>query len=244
MLSRMTNDPGTEMREFWDERASEDALYFVDNRREYGNVDEEAFWAGGVADLNALLDLVGASLEPTDEVVEIGCGVGRLTRVIASRCVGVTAFDVSGRMVELARERNPSLENVEWVVGDGRTLNPVGDASVDACISHVVFQHIPDPTITLGYVREIGRVLRPGGWSAFQVSNAPAVHVRPLVERAQAAVRAALGRGPKGQADPAWIGSAIELESLRTAAADGGMAIERVYGEGTQHCLVLTRAQG
>ena len=51
--------------------------------------------------------------------------------------------------------------------------------SVDGCFSHVVFQHIPDPPITLNYVREMGRVLRPGGWALFQVSNDPTIHQPP-----------------------------------------------------------------
>ena len=33
--------------EFWDERAREDAFYFVDSRLDYGDPDVERFWAGG-----------------------------------------------------------------------------------------------------------------------------------------------------------------------------------------------------
>lgn len=66
-------------------------------------------------------------------------------------------------MLELAREHNPALDAVEWIHGDGTSLEPLADASADACFSQVVFQHIPDPEITLGYVAEMGRVLRPGG---------------------------------------------------------------------------------
>jgi SAM-dependent methyltransferase len=229
-------------RRFWDRRAEEDAFFAVDSRLEFGSPDLERFWAGGREDLDLLLSTVGAELRPGDEVVEIGCGVGRLTRVLAERVASVRALDVSERMLELAREHNPGLANVEWMLGDGTSLAGVDSSSADAVVSHVVFQHIPDPAVTLGYVREIGRVLRPGGWAAFQVSNDPSVH-RPRGAAARARVAAArlLRRGGPWHENAHWRGSHVELSELRSAAAGGSMRIERVDGEGTQYCIVLAR---
>ena len=229
------SDPAA--RRFWDKRAEEDAFLAVDSRREHGDHGLERFWAEGVKDFDLLLDAVGVALEPTDEVVEIGCGVGRLTRVIADRAASVRALDVSHRMLELAREHNAELGNVTWLLGDGTSLAGVEDKSADAVISHVVFQHIPDPRITLGYVREIGRVLRPGGWAAFQISNYPDVH-RPGGLRQR--LGRALGRG-SWQGDPHWRGSYLEIADLCSAAGEASMDLERVAGEGTQYCIALTR---
>jgi SAM-dependent methyltransferase len=232
----------TEMGTYWDQRADEDAFFFVDNRLDYGNPDLSRFWAEGLRDLDLLLDAVGAQVEPSDEVLEIGCGVGRLTRGLAARAASVRALDVSARMLDLAREHNPELENVEWILGDGTGLGQMESSSVDACVSHVVFQHIPDPAITLGYVVEIGRVLRPGGWAAFQISNDPRVHRhRRLGERLKLELRARAGRAPRGQEDSRWRGSMVELDDLRAAADEGSMRVERVIGEGEQLCCVLTR---
>lgn len=236
----MTRAAGrSRMGAFWDRRARENAFYFVDSRVDYRSPDLPQFWDGGEADLEALLAATGVSLAPSQTVVEIGCGVGRLTRVLAARCARVLAVDVSERMIEIARECNAGLDNVSWLVGDGTSLAEVEGERADACVSHVVFQHLPDPAITLGYVREMGRVLRPGGWAAFQVSNDPGLH-RP---RAGAAHRVAalLGRAPGGQRAPEWLGSAVEVEELRSAAEDGGMELERIVGEGTQFCLVRAR---
>ncbi|HWH44347.1 MAG TPA: class I SAM-dependent methyltransferase [Thermoleophilaceae bacterium] len=227
------------MRRFWDERAGEDAFFFVDDRQAYRGTDEAAFWASGEEGLDALLSILGVELDPAHDVVEVGCGVGRMTRAIAARARSVRALDVSERMLALAREHNPALESVEWVHGDGRSLAGIEDASADAVVSHVVFQHIPDPQVTLGYVREIGRVLRPGGFAAFQVSNDPDVH-RPRIGLRDR-LAALLGRAPRGQSRPEWLGSAVDLGELRTAAAAGGTDVERVEGEGTQFCLVLLR---
>src|SRR5205807_3677808 len=142
----------------------------------------------------------------------IGCGVGRLTRVLARRAQSVRALDVSSAMLSDARRHNPGLTNVEWLLGDGTTLSQIETGSVEACVSHVVFQHIPDPAITLGYVREMGRVLRPEGWAAFQVSNDPAVHKRPTIMiRLREKADALAGRAPRGQHDRRWLGSMVEL---------------------------------
>lgn len=236
----MTRDAaGRAMAAFWDRRARENALYFVDTRVDYRSPDLEQFWAGGETDVHELLTAAGAALERSDAIVEVGCGVGRLTRALSARCARVLAVDVSEEMLERARVLNPDIDNVSWLAGDGTTLAGIEDASADACLSHVVFQHVPDPEITLGYVREMGRVLRPGGWAAFQVSNDPGLH-RPLIGRRHR-LEARLGRAPRGQEAAEWLGSAVALEDLRGAAQDGGMELERVVGEGTQFCLVRAR---
>lgn len=230
------------MGRFWDSRAAEDPFYFIDNRLQYRNPDLDRFWQEGERDLGQFLASVAESLSTEDDVLEIGCGVGRLTRAIAPQVRSVCALDVSERMLELARHHNSHLENVTWIQGDGHTLAGVGSQTAEACVSHVVFQHIPDPEVTLSYVREIGRVLRPGGWAAFQISNDSSVHEsRPALRRARRAVLAARGRVPRGQDDPRWRGSMVELDALRAAASDGSMRVDRVVGEGTQWCLILTR---
>ena len=230
------------MRRFWERRAREDPFFFVDNRQAYRRPDLARFWEQGEEDLDEFLDRLGLRVEPTDSVVDLGCGVGRLTRTLAARAAEVQAIDISPRMVELARRHNAELTNVSWTVGDGRSLAGIGDASVDAVVCHVVLQHIPDPAVILGYVREMGRVLRPGSWAAFQVSNDPGVHRRPSAARRMAsAARVAVRRGPRGQGHPAWRGSAVSLAELHDAAGVAGLAVERVVGAGTQFCLVRAR---
>jgi SAM-dependent methyltransferase len=225
-----------EMGAFWDARAREDAFYFVDNTGTYRDADVARFWAAGERDLDAVLAAAGAVVQPDDVVLDIGCGVGRLTRVLAGRAAHVHAIDVSAQMLDQAREHNAHLTNVTWHHGDGTTLHPVEDDSIDAVVSHLVFQHIPDPEITLGYVREMGRVLRPGGWAVVQVSNDPELHRATIGLRDR--LKAALGRAPKGQDEPQWLGSAVDLQDITAAALEGGLDIGQVVGEGTQFCYV------
>lgn len=230
------------MESYWDARARENAMYFVDNNVDYGSPNEERFWKDGEWPVDRMFELLEVELGPEDDVVEIGCGIGRLTRVLAARAASVVALDISAEMIEQARRLNRHLENVTWLRGDGASLTGVDDESADACFSYVVFQHIPDPAITLGYVREMGRVLRPGGWSAFHVSNAPAIH-RPArgLTRAREWLRHLVGKASRPQDDPAWVGSAVDLDDLRRAADEAGLRVERLAGESTQFCFVLLR---
>jgi SAM-dependent methyltransferase len=228
-----------EMRRFWNARAREDAFYFVDSRRPYRSAERERFWAEAERLVDHFLSGLGVEVAETDTVLEIGCGVGRFTRVLAERAREVVALDVSDQMLARARELCAQAERVRWVLGDGLTLAPVGDASVDACVSIVVFQHFPDPQIAFGYVRELGRVLRLRGWAALQVSNDPAIHLPRRGLRST--VRAFARRGPRGVRHPAWRGSHIDLQELREVAAQAGLELEKVWGEGSQYCQVLLR---
>ena len=227
------------MGAFWDERARENAAYFVENRLDYSDTDLDRFWATGPEVVDAVLAQLQMQIEPDDDIVELGCGLGRLTRVLAERGSSVRALDVSGEMLRRARELNPELD-VEWLQCDGRSLTGVADGSADVFFCHVVFQHVPEPQITYDYVTDIGRVLRPGGWAGFQVSNNPAIHQPRTSLRHRLA--AALGRAPKGSDHPAWLGSAVDLGTLRQTAERAGLEVERVSGEGTQFCFVLLRA--
>jgi protein-L-isoaspartate O-methyltransferase len=122
------------MREFWNRRAREEPYFFVDDRRAYGDPELESFWSEGERDLGLLLELLEVRIEPSDVVLDIGCGVGRLTRVISARAARVYALDISAEMIERARRHHAGLGNVEWIVGDGKTLRPLPEASVDGCV--------------------------------------------------------------------------------------------------------------
>ena len=238
----MTTRP--DMATFWDERARENAAYFVDNSLDYRHTDLEHFWADGPRTVDDVLATVDApAIRPEDDVVEIGCGIGRLTRPLSERARTVRALDISGEMLARASAANAHLANVEWVHGDGTSLAGIADASADVVFSHVVFQHVPSPDITLGYVREMGRVLRPGGWAAFQISNDASIH-RSGDRGLRAWLAARLRLAPGGQDHPAWLGSAVELPDLEAAAHDGGLEVERISGAGTQFCFVLLRNLG
>ncbi len=230
------------MRSFWDARAREDAFHFVDNREPYKDADLQRFWHEGERDLDTLLSTLGVIVRQDDVVLDIGCGVGRLTRVLSRRAAHVVALDISPEMLRRAQELNDGLNNVTWLLGDGESLTGVEDASLDGAVSHVVFQHIPDAKITLGYVEELGRVLKPGGWAAFGVSTDPRVHEPPPAERGGTSrrdlLRGLAGRRPRGQSAPEWLGSPVPLDALGAVATTAGLVLEQIEGAGTQFTFV------
>jgi len=230
---------GTESERFWDERARENALYFVDNEIGYEDPDTDAFWRRGQEVVERMLASVSLAIRESDAIVDIGCGVGRLTRVLAAHARQVYGLDVSREMLLLARTHNSDLLNVEWLHGDGRGLGVLADASVDGCFSHVVFQHIPESEVTLDYVRDMGRVLRDGGWALFQVSTDPELH-RPRVGL-RVRVKRLLDARLRVREDRAWWGSAVEVEALRSAVEQGGLELEQLHGAGSQYTTVLAR---
>jgi SAM-dependent methyltransferase len=228
----------TDAERFWDERAKENALYFVDTSLNYASPDTADFWGHGEEVLDRMLQSTDVSIAPENELLDIGCGVGRMTRALAHRAAHIYGLDISREMLERAEALNDELHNVTWLHGDGRGLAALDDDSVDGCFSHVVFQHVPDPEITLAYVRDMGRVLRPSGWALFQLSTDPTVHEPP--KQAGRGLRARL-RVRRQPSQAAWWGSSVEVPALRAAADQGSLVIERVIDEGTQYTTVLAR---
>jgi ubiquinone/menaquinone biosynthesis C-methylase UbiE len=97
-------------------------------------------------------------------VLEVGCGTGAVTRVLAemrgvSEVVGV---DPSPIFVEKARELGKEHPQLSFRTGDGHAL-PFADASFDFVVFHTTLCHVPDPEKAL---HEARRVLRAGGWLA------------------------------------------------------------------------------
>jgi len=88
-------------------------------------------------------------------VLEVGCGWGELAaRIQLELGCELVALDLSPRMVELARERG-----VDARLGDVQEL-AFADGELDAVVAAWMLYHVPDLDRAL---REIARVLRPGG---------------------------------------------------------------------------------
>jgi SAM-dependent methyltransferase len=99
---------------------------------------------------------------PGDLTVDVGCGEGRVSRDLKALGHRVIAVDASPTMVDAAREADPGGD---YRLADAAAL-PLGDASADLVVAFMSLQDVDDMP---GSVREIGRVLAPGGRACIAV---------------------------------------------------------------------------
>ncbi len=112
----------------------------------------------------------GMKIGPEDTVLEIGCGVGRFGKELASHAGKWIGVDVSANMVNITRKRLAEFDNVETHVVSGADLSPLADNSVDKIYCHAVFIHM-DKEDFYTYLVDARRVLKPGGIFYFDVWN-------------------------------------------------------------------------
>lgn len=107
-------------------------------------------------------------LEPDSRILDIGCGAGRTTEALEERGFDVVAFDRSAPMV---RATETTVEDTALAVGDAVRL-PFGDDSFDfALFSYNGIDELHPESERYAALREIHRVLRPGGRFAFSTHN-------------------------------------------------------------------------
>jgi tRNA (uracil-5-)-methyltransferase TRM9 len=113
------------------------------------------------------------SLPPRSVVADVGCGAGRHATVFAAEGHRVVGVDASSRLLEIARRKLPEET---FVRGDLCGL-PLRDSRFSAAAAVATIHHLPSERERLAAMREIARVLRPGGtalvtaWSSRQESE-------------------------------------------------------------------------
>lgn len=226
------------MRQEWDHRSRKNAYRYIGSVR-----DEEEFFLSGERDVRDLVDpyLSYAQFAPRDKrMLELGCGVGRMTFPLANRFGTVEAIDISGEMIQRANELQARLgiANVRFQLGNGKDLRPYPDESMDFAFSFIVFQHIPEVSIILNYVREIGRVLKKGGLFRFQVNgyrrlNLPfgyclmwGTSATRRLRKWNIQTRPHLRFGKLNS----WRGVPIRVSEVRDTCAASGLSITQIVG--------------
>jgi SAM-dependent methyltransferase len=109
--------------------------------------------------------MLSRHLRPGMSVLELGCGTGYFTRELARSGADVVAIDVSPELLEIAKA-NCSAPNVRYEIQNAYELN-YPDAVFDSVVGSSVLHHLEIDEA----IREIYRVLKPGGMIYFTEPN-------------------------------------------------------------------------
>ena len=143
---------------------SNDYTDHVDNSVRFSGQSTEFFHRIKV---DVLLSLLAQHHTLQDaSVLDVGCGTGSLSELIAPRVRKLAGTDISAASVQQARHRVP---NCEFQTYDGRSL-PFGENSMDLVFASCVMHHVP-PENWCEFASEMTRVARPGGLIAVVEHN-------------------------------------------------------------------------
>lgn len=240
------------MRLDWDRRASVDARYWVAATQE---ADVESYDRSAHTDTEAFLSGLAPHLAPREEgaahagaLLDLGCGIGRMTALLAPHFGEVVGVDVSEVMIREARALHEGVAGLRFEVNSGADLSSFGDGSFSVVCSYSVLAHLP-PDVVEAYFCEVGRALRDGGVFRYQFwvtpdpdgavhptdDNTLNIHVYTQAHLAELHARAGLeevAREEIDYLDPLLNLRPVWLTARRAAAPAAAAPVEREVGEG------------
>jgi len=116
-------------------------------------------------------DLIAEALEPSDVVLDIACGSGTGTAILARRCQRICGSDLDGNVIAEARQRR--VANAEFDIQDGCALT-YADEFFSTIVCSNTLEHVQDDEAML---ESLYRVLRPGGRLILET---PILRTRPF----------------------------------------------------------------
>ena len=145
-----------EQRAYYRARAREyDSWWLREGRYDHG-AEANRRWFDEIATLERELDRFG----PEGDVLELACGTGLWTRVLAPRAHRLLAVDASSEVLAINRDRVPEPQ-VEYEQADLFAWEPPA-AQFDLCFFSFWLSHVPDSRFEAFWAR-VRSALRPGG---------------------------------------------------------------------------------
>jgi SAM-dependent methyltransferase len=132
--------------------------------------DHAQWWIDGFTEgadpeyTEQILPLAESELSGFERVLDVGCGDGQISRLIAGGGASVVGVDPTWNQIRVARQRGGGAVYVR----SGAAELPFADASFDAVVACLVFEHIDDVD---GAIAEVSRLLRPGGRFSFFLNH-------------------------------------------------------------------------
>jgi SAM-dependent methyltransferase len=204
------------MREEWNERAREDAHYYVAfGRRDQDDTEFLDTASDVIRDLEGELKRLGRA----ERALEIGCGPGRLMRPMSRHFNEIHGVDVSDEMIAQSRLKLRDIPHAHTHHASGSDLSLFPADYFDFVYSYAVFQHIPSAEVVFSYLRETVRVLRPGGIARLQINGLP----------------------KSAKAYTTWEGVRIAGDEIRAFTREHGVDLLALSGIDTQYMWTTWR---
>ena len=131
------------MRADWDERARKNARYYVATGQEEWS-DKEFFDSGRdwiQSEIHPFLEVISGGAPPRRlRVLEIGCGVGRMTLGLSELFGSVDAVDISREMITRAEKSLGRRENIRFHVNNGFDLSMFRNKTFDFVFSAIALE--------------------------------------------------------------------------------------------------------
>jgi len=218
------------LRATWSALGEDDPLWAIlsDPAKRGGRWDITEFFAAGEAEI-AAAEISADELAPRRAhgvALDFGCGVGRLSRALASRYAQVIGVDISASMIAHACRLNADIANLRFVENARSDLRFVSDASVDFVYSVITLQHMP-AALQGAYIAEFMRVLAPNGLAVFQVATGRTRDVRGWLHRLPNRVLNPLRRW-RYASRAAFEMHTVAEDEVRAIVAAAGLQIARV----------------
>lgn len=105
----------------WDHLAQQNPFYSIASWDEFQKLEQvnlELFWRSGSEDVDRFIEKIGLVDTQHLDMLELGCGIGRMTHRFSELFRYVYAIDVSSEMLKLARKYWGHLRNVEFILGN------------------------------------------------------------------------------------------------------------------------------
>ena len=135
------------------------------------------------AAIGALMRICG--LTKTSRVCDVGAGVAHLTLMLASYGMDVTAVEPNDEMRKYGSQRTRTFTNIKWSEGVGEATGQAADQ-----FNAVTFGSSFNVTDRSATLKEVRRILKPGGWFACMWNHRDLND--PLQQRIEATIKAAL----------------------------------------------------
>lgn len=157
--------------------------------------------------------------QPSDSILDIGCGDGDLTAQIATSANRVLGVDASKSFINSAKDKYDSLPNCSFILNDSTELQTCSEAMTgtwDKAFSNAAMHWIlREPSTRASFFENVHKALKPGGKFVFEMGgkgNVAEIHAASTAALLHAGVPLDLAREASPWFFPSttWMSAALE----------------------------------